>query len=358
MTARQLAVCLLAAAGAFAAARTPQSSAAAILLPPRLAVGQPATLAVLDGEGKLLAGAEVEFPVSGEPSGPPVRVTTDGTGRARFTAPAQSGVLIARLPGSGLRASALVLEAPPPSAPAPVVHAVAPLLALSDRFTVIGSGFSADADTNRVTLGGQPALVLAASPLALVVLPNPRADRGLVELTVEVGGRRSAPVSVTLVALEIASGKTQLARGERGVVEVRVRGTSQPVELEARNLTPETIGLAGGEVQRIRTSGGEDNRARIALSGRRGGEFALSVRLVPPAVGLPNLEALRQALLHAYRVAPPPWAVRTSRLLAQLREDPQNLSPLREEIERMLAERPPEEFARRLEVAWKILLGE
>ncbi|MCL6481426.1 MAG: IPT/TIG domain-containing protein [Firmicutes bacterium] len=356
MTILRLAAFLLVAALAPARVAQP-SSAAAILLPPRLAVGQPATLAVLDGEGKLLAGAEVEFPTPGDESGRSVRVTTDATGRARFTAPAQTGVLIARLSGSGLRASGLVLEAPPPTSPDPVVQAVAPLLTLGDRFTVIGSGFSADADTNRVTLGGQPALVLAASPLALVVLPHPHTGLGPVELTVEVGGRRSAPVGVTLVALEIASGKTNLQRGERGVVEVRVHGTGQPVELEARNLTPDTIVLTGGDLQRLRTSGGENNRARIALSGRSGGEFALSVRLIPPAVGQPNPEALRQALLHAYRIAPPRWAVRTSRMLAWLREDPQNPARLREEIERILAEQPPEEFARRLEAAWKILLG-
>ncbi len=335
-------------------------AAAAILLPPRLAVGEPATLAVLDDEGKLLAGAEVEFP--GGPSaggvfGGGVRVSTDDTGRARFTAPAQTGVLLARVPGSSVRASAIVLDVPDSLAAGPEIHSVPSFVALHDRFTVVGTGFSADADTNALTLGGQPALVLAASPLALVALPNPRAERGESELTIEVGGRSSGPVRVTLVALEIASGKTRLAQRERGVLEIRVRGSAQPLELEARNLTPDTIGLVGGDIQRIRTRGGAANVAQIEMTGRSGGEFAVSVRLVPGPAGLPSAEALRQALLQAYRVAPREWAPRVSRLLALLRDDPQNVIRLRNELERILAEQPPEEFARRIEAAWKILLG-
>lgn len=344
-------------ASGIAAAGGQVQAPAAILLPPRLAVGEPATLAVLDEAGKLLPGAEVEFPGSASSSWGSVRVTTDETGRARFTAPAQSGVLLAQVPGSSVRASAIVLESPDPPPAGPVMESVPFVLALGDRFTVIGAGFSADAERNTVTVGGQPALVLAASPLALVVLPNPRAERGESELTVEVGGRRASPVRVTLVALEIASGKTRLARRERGTLEIRARGSGQPLELEVRNLTPETIALTGGNLQRIRTRGGEDNVARIEMTGRSGGEFAVSVRLVPGPAGLPSAEELRQALLQAYRIAPRQWASRVSRLLALLRDDPQNTTRLRNELEQILAEQPPEEFARRIEAAWKILLG-
>jgi hypothetical protein len=352
-----LLVCLHFACPVFASQPAQVRAAAAILLPPRLAVGEPATLAVLDEEGKLLPGAAVEFPSNASSPGGGVRVTTDDTGRARFTAPAQTGVLLAQVPGSSVRASAIVLEVPDLPPAGPVIERVPFVLALGDRFAVTGTGFSADTEANNVIVGGQPALVLAASPLALVVLPNPRADRGESELTVEVGGRRTVPVLVTLVALEIASGKTRLARRERGTLEIRARGSGQPLELEVRNLTPETIALAGGNLQRIRTRGGEDNVARIEMIGRNGGEFAVSVRLVPGPAGLPSTEQLRQALLQAYRSAPHRWAPRVSRLLALLRDDPQNTARLRNELEQILAEQPPEEFARRIEAVWKILLG-
>ena len=78
----------------------------AIVLPQRVVVGQQATLAVLDAAGRLTAGAMVEFS-GGE------RVTTDATGRATFSAPAEPGVLLARLPARGVSASTTVVAPQP-----------------------------------------------------------------------------------------------------------------------------------------------------------------------------------------------------------------------------------------------------
>ena len=51
------------------------------------------------------------------------------------------------------------------------VTAAPRVASLADRFELAGRAFCADADANNVTIGGMPALVLASSPMSLVVLP-------------------------------------------------------------------------------------------------------------------------------------------------------------------------------------------
>ena len=65
-----------------------------IILPPKLVAGAPATLAVLDSQGRLLPNVTVEL--SGGRN-----ATTDTTGRAIFKAPDQPGTLVAKASGMG-----------------------------------------------------------------------------------------------------------------------------------------------------------------------------------------------------------------------------------------------------------------
>src|SRR6266849_3552762 len=143
--------------GAFSQ-QAPSASAARILLLPRSVVsGERATLAVLDVGGRLTPGVTVSFS-NGD------HVTTDATGRALFVAPLTPGVLLGSLAGRPGRIPTTILtpaEAPPDQL---AVRSAPRIAALSDRFELWGSGFCGDADANRVTIGGQPALVLAASP--------------------------------------------------------------------------------------------------------------------------------------------------------------------------------------------------
>lgn len=322
---------------------------ATIVLPAKLVAGQKATLAVLDAEGRLAPGAVVAF-TGGE------HVLTDATGRLTFTAPSQAGVLLARLPGRGVSASTTVI-APSPSPPDGVQIADYPrVISLFDRFVVDGSGFRGEADGNRVMLGNQPALVLAASPVTLVALPGPRATEGPAQLLVEVGGRSPGPVPVTLVSVELHSPNKQLAPGEKGKLTVRLRGTDQRLPVEVRNLSPEVVELVRGNLQRVISSGGPGNTAEIELLGMRPGDFSVSVRLVPSASGLPDLETARQHLLAARQIAPAEWLERLDRVLRRLDRDPQEVSKIRDELEKMLAEPPPGEFGRRIEAAWRELL--
>src|SRR2546422_323094 len=178
----------------------------------------------------------------------------------------------------------------------------------------------------------------------------------LAQLVVEVGGRSPGPVPVTLVSLRVMAPKKELLPGEKGKLIVRVRGTHQRLVIEVRNLSPRVVGLAKGNVQRVASSGGEANFAEIDMRGLRAGDFSVSVRLVPVAVGLPDVEAARQRLLAARRLATGNWQERLDRLLRRLERDPQDALQLRNELEKMLAEKPEGEFGRMIEAAWRELL--
>jgi hypothetical protein len=324
-------------------ARAQHSAGAEIVLPPRLVAGQPATLAVLDASGRLAPGSAVELWDGSI-------VVTDSTGRARLTAPRTPGVALVWLAGGKEQASAVVLA--PVSGVSSGVHlaSVPQLVSRADRFFVSGAGFQGDADRNDVRLGGKPALVLAASPDSLVILPNPAAPLGPTRLEV---GAAAAPV--TLIEIELGSAKLRLARGQRAKLPVRVAGTDLPVELEARNLTPEIVKLRGGNLQRLHTRGGAENSATLVLEGLRPGDYSLEVRLVPPVSGLPDLKAARQALLEARRVAPPSRAREVDGLIRELGQDPQQYVRVRLELEKMLPNEPPGPFSRALEAAWETL---
>jgi len=338
------------------AAQDPAAAGAAIVLPNKLVAGQPATLAVLDAEGRLAAGVPVEFS-GGE------RFITDATGRAIFTAPRQPGVLLARLPSTptgpergSSSASATVIAPSPRTDEGVHVDEIPRVISMHDRFTVSGSWFRGEADANRAFLGDRPALVLAASPVALVIAPGSEVAPGPTQLAIQVDGQSPRPVPVTLVALELAWEKKQLKPKEKGKLFVRIRGTQQRLEVEARNLTPEVVKLRRGDVQRLITTGGPHNLAAIEMEGRHAGDFSVSVRLVPVAAGLPDTEAARQRLLAARRVAPAGWDERVDQLIRRIEHNPQDALKIRNELERMLSEKPPGEFGQLLEAAWHVLL--
>ncbi len=328
---------------------TQAAAATTIVLPHKLVAGQRATLAVLDATGRLAPGAVVES-TGGE------RVTTDATGRAGFTAPAEAGVLRAQLPGLEMSASTTII-APPPNPPDGVqVFDYPHVIAVFDRFTVGGSGFRGDADGDRAMLGGQPALVLAASPVALVLLPGPRAAEGPAQLLVEAGGRSARPVQVTLVSLELSAAKKQLAPGEKGKLTVRLHGTDQRLVIEVRNLTPEIIELPRGNLQRVTSSGGFVNSAEIETQGLRAGDFSVSAKLVPGVTGLPDVEAARQYLMAARGLVTGDVQDQVDLIIRRIQRDPQDVKHIRAELEKMLAKQPVGEFGRLLEAAWRELL--
>ena len=321
-----------------------------IVLPGKLVAGERATLAVLDAEGRLVPGAEVEF-------GGGSRMPTDATGRLTFPVPNVPGILRVSLVGQPANASATVLAPLKDGADSLQILDVQRLVPIGERFSIYGVGFRGPADENHVVVGGQPAIVLAASPIVLFCLTGPKTEPGPAQLAVEVAGRTAGPAPVTLVRLEVTAEKAQLKPGEQGRLSVRVHGTADPVEIEVRSLSPSVVRFLGGGVERQTTQGGAQNTAAFEIVGIEGGDFSVEARLVPSAQGLPDVSAARQELQAALPLAPASWGPRVEKLIELLDKHPQDGVKVRDALEKMLAQRPEGDFGRHLEAAWKILLN-
>jgi hypothetical protein len=269
------ALCVLGAMGR--AQQAPAASGARILLLPRkIVTGERSTLAVLDVNGRLTPGVTVVFS-NGD------KVTTDATGRALFVAPLNPGVIFASLEGRAGRVTSVILlpeEVPSSSQEVTLAPRVA---TVSDRFELSGHGFCGDADANKVNIDGAPGLVLAASPAYLAVLPPAEMNPGRALVEVSCGPRKAA-FTVLFVGLELEASGAALAPGEHRELTVRVRGSTQKIKLEARNLAPDVADLQGGTTVRVATSGGADNLAHFALQGKQHGSFLISIRLIAPLV--------------------------------------------------------------------------
>jgi hypothetical protein len=263
----------------------------AIVLPLQLVAGEPATLAVLSPDGRVAAGVKLVLS-NGEV------VTTDASGRAHFLPP-DAGILIARIPGTETRAAADVV--PQTNAGKLEIARVPAMAALKDRFPIDGNGFYGDADRNRVEVGGKSAFVLAASPKELVILASPETAPGKAQFDVKAGGGE-APVEITLVDVLADTIQGGVRKGKKEKLVLRVRGTAQPVELDARNLSPKIVQFKHGDRQRVRTQGGADNFATIEVKGQHAGEFSYTVTLEPQP-GAANVQAAQDFLEAAKELA-------------------------------------------------------
>ena len=252
----------------------PAPAARILLLPKRIVSGETATLAVLDGNGRLTPGVTVNFS-NGD------HLVTNATGRALFVAPLNPGVIYATIASRPTRVYTTVLSPAEAGSSSLRVSSAPRFASLADRFELSGSGFCGEADANTVRVAGKPALVLASSPAALIALPPTELEPG--PATIEVScAKRSAPhFSITFLALTLDADSSPLGPGERRVLAVHVSGTVAKVPLEARNLSPTVAQLAGGNPANVSSSGGAQNVAQFELIGHERGIFRISVRLLP-----------------------------------------------------------------------------
>jgi len=318
----------------------------AIVLPPKVLAGSPATLAVIDGAGRLVPRVELE--VTGGQT-----IMTDATGRASFLVPRDSAWLTARIAKPALSASAPA-ELPaeqPGTAEGPRIVSHPNFISLRDRFVIQGSGFRGDADVNQVFLGDQRCAVLAASPVALIVLAAPRVPPGAVGLRVIVGDGETVPREVTAVLLEVSGPAETPVVGAESVATVHVRGTTERLALEVRHGSPAVIEFVRGNPHRLTSSGGDSNTAEVRMKSLAPGDYTITARLIPTASGLPDLQTVRQKLVTARERAAPAWAARLDRLIRRIDRAPQDPGRIRAELESMRSENPPVEFASLLESA-------
>ncbi len=250
------------------------SGARILLLPRRIVSGERATLAVLDVNGRLTPGVTVNFS-NGD------KLATDPTGRALFVAPLTPGVLFASIAGRTGRVTTAVIPPSEAASSSPEIDSAPRVASLADRFEILGRGFCGDADSNQVSVASHPALVLASSPVSLVVLPPMDLGPGPATVDVSCAKHPASPFPVTFAALDLDADSSPLKAGEHRALTVRVRGTTSKIALEARNLAPEIAELSGGNPIRLSSSGGAENFARFDLIGRKNGSFLISIRLIP-----------------------------------------------------------------------------
>jgi len=252
----------------------PASTGRTLLLPKRIVSGETATLAVLDGNGRLTPGVTVDFS-NGD------HLVTNATGRALFVAPLNPGVIYATIASRSTRVYTTTLTPAEVSSSSLRVSYAPRFASLADRFELSGSGFCGEADANAVRVAGKPALVLASSPAALIALPPTDLDPGPATIEISCAKRSTPPFSISFLGLTLDADSSPLAPGEHRVLTVHVTGTAAKVPLEARNLSPEVAQLAGGNPANVSSSGGAQNAAQFELIGLARGNFRISVRLLP-----------------------------------------------------------------------------
>ena len=243
--------------------------ALSIVLPPRLLANAPATLAILDDDGHLAPGVAVDI-------GNGQHVTTDATGHASFTAP-PDGALIAK--AEGVFAAALVDAASPHAAAATTV---APNVSQHDRFAICGSGFSDNVAADHVTIDGDAAFVLAASPVCVVILPQTRTLAGPAKIAIDAGAA-VATANTSLVSLDFVPPNPPLMPGRKGKLVVRAEGTADPLQIVVENHSANVLRFVRGDTQELHTSGGTQNQVPIDVQAIRSGDFSFRARILPPA---------------------------------------------------------------------------
>ena len=255
----------------------PSPSPRQIILPSKVIAGDQATLAVLDSQGRLLPNIIVD--ISGGQ-----KVTTDTTGRALFNVPGGAATLAAKIEARGIASSTKVL---PAEVPIPLAASEGGkimdyprVVSIHDRFTLEGPGFRGAADLNHIFLNGDPCLVLASSSVSLVALPGPHVPLGDIRLQVDVAGGGAEEFPVSAVILEFSGPAGAVSAGSAGALTLRARGTNLPLNVEVRNGSPKVIQLAKGNVQRLKTSGGDQNTVAIEVRFVTGGNYSVSAKFI------------------------------------------------------------------------------
>jgi len=292
-----------------------------IVLPPKVVAGRPATLAVFGADGKLVSGVTVEVAKD-------QRVMTDSTGRAVFTTPTDGDVVIAK--ASGRAAAALVN--PDGSASGSQTISVAPIISVKDSFSICGGEFRGEADANRVKINQERALILAASPECLIVLPGPKATPGPAFISVQTGEARWT-AATTVVSLEFEPPQPALAPEKKSKLVVRAEGTEQPLRIVAENQTPGVLEFARGDAQNLRTSGGANNFSAVEVQAIRSGDFSFQARLVPP----PDYAVAERYLRAALPLAPRELQQRLKKLPDRLARHPRDAEKVQSELSQIIS---------------------
>ena len=318
---------------------SPTTWAVTLVLPPELVAGAPATLATLGVDGKLAAHIAVELG-NGE------HVESDATGRAVFTVPASGGVLIAR--ASGTSVAALVDTQAAASVPSAMT--VAPVVSSRDHFSICGGGFRGEAESDRVQINGELALVIAASPECLVMVPGPKIAPGSATVSTKtLSGRKEAAIAV--VSLDFEPPNPPLTSSNKGWLTLRARGSDQRLRVVLENESPGVIHFEKGDAQELITSGGENNVAEIRVEAVRSGDFSFRARLASAA----DPEIARRFLEAAGPLAPHNLQGSLKKMANNLARHPRDSAKVQAQLQQILSVTMAGDFRTLLEAAQSAL---
>ena len=198
--------------------------------------------------------------------------------------------------GSGASVAALIDPAAGSSEPNETT--APPVISLHDRFWVCTEGLRGDADADTVSISGEAALVIAASPECLVALPSSKATPGPAAISIDAPGTH-ATMKATLVALEFDAPQPALLPGKKSRLDVLVRGSEQKLALVVDNVTPGVLKFLHGDSQEVVTRGGPQNEASLDVQAIRAGDYSFRARLIPA----PDVLIAQRYLLAAAQLA-------------------------------------------------------
>src|SRR5277367_1591701 len=310
-----------------------------IVLPPRLMVGHPATLAVLGVDGKLAAGAMVTL-------GDGQTLTTDRTGRAVFTVPTSGDYLLAK--GAGASVAALI--DPAAGASEPKETTLPAFVSLRDRFWICSPSLRGDADADSVHINDEPALVLAASPECLVALPGQKTTPGPAKISVESPGAQ-VTASTILVSLDFEAPQPALLPEAKSRLNVRVHGSDQKLGIMVENETPGVLRFVRGDTQELLTTGGPQNSAALEVRAIRVGDYSFRARLLPAT----DLVIAQRYLRAALPLAPKDLQNSIQGLSKRLERHPSDSQIVRAGLGVMLRQTIGGDFRTLLNAAWESL---
>lgn len=299
-----------------------------VILPPKLVAGAPATLATLGTDHRLVGHVQVDL-------GDGTTVETDATGRANFTAPSEQ-VLIARAGGGS--AATLVDPRSVAGAQEQRLH-VTSFAALHNSLNLCGGPFDGNAEADQVEMNDERALVIAASPECLVVIPAANASPGVAKISVQTATHVER-ATLTLVGLDFEPPDPPLTPGEKGWLTVQASGSNQQLRVVVENESSDVLRFEQGDVQELTTSGGNPNSARIRVQAVRSGDFLLNARIVPP----PDTQAARRFLGAAEPLATPEIARTVRKMESTLARHPNDAERIRGELDGMLEVTGPSDF--------------
>jgi hypothetical protein len=236
------------------------------------------------------------------------------------------------------------------------ILSVPSLVSIHDPFEVQGAGFRGDASSNHVKFHDEPAVVLASSPAALVILLDPKSEPGNWKLSITSNGPEVWS-DLAALAVEFSLAADRIVPGMKTKLTVRVRGTDRPQELNVENFAPEVLRFAKEGTEHVQTRGGVDNSAALDVRALHGGDFSFRARILSAEVGVPDVAEAREYLEAAQIIASPQWKRRLDPVIARLERPKPTVKQVLDQLEKLIPDAPQGDFAIFLSAARNALRG-